>query len=281
VRLCRFGDDRLGLVDGEAVHDVTAIREAVPPLDGAGDALFAALPGLESEIRALAARAPAVALSEVRLLAPARPGKIVAAPVNYLDHLNEVHEDSELHHGMLINEIRRAGLFLKAPSSLIGPSDRVRQRFLDRRTDHEIELAVVIGTRADRVAPDRALDHVAGYCIGLDITLRGPEERSFRKSIDTYTVLGPWLTTPDEFGPPTDAGLRLDVSGEPRQRANTRDLILSVAELIAFASAFYTLHPGDVLLTGTPAGVGPIRPGDVIAAEIDRLGALSIPVEAA
>ena len=157
----------------------------------------------------------------------------------------------------------------------------MKQRFLDRRTDHEVELALVIGKTASNVSKAEALDYVAGYCIGLDITLRGPEERSFRKSIDTYTVLGPWLVTPDEFGLPTDVGLRLDVNGEPRQDANTRDLILSVVDLIEFASSFYTLHPGDVIITGTPEGVGPIRPGDTMNANVDRIGELHVRVEAA
>ncbi len=279
MRLCRFDDDRLGLVDGETVRDVTAALDGLPAHDDG--ALFGALDSLRPRIEAAGRGAEPRPLAGVRLQPPVRPGKIVAAPVNYISHLNEVHDDPELHHGQLINEIHKAGLFLKAPSSLIGPSDSVRQRFLDRRTDHEVELAVVIGKTADRVAESGALDHVAGYCIGLDITLRGPEERSFRKSIDTYTVLGPWLVTADAFGAPTDVGLRLDVSGEPRQDANTRDLILSVARLIAFASSFYTLNPGDVILTGTPDGVGPIRPGDVINASIDRIGSMSIPVVAA
>ena len=283
MKLCRFDDDRLGVVDGQAVRDVTAVLEALPANNDARcDPFFAALDLLRPRIEALAREATPRPLAGVRLLSPAaRPGKIVAAPVNYTKHLDEAQGDAELHHGNLINEIHKAGVFLKAPSSLIGPSDSVRQRFLDRRTDHEVELAVVIGRTADRVSRADALSHIAGYCIGLDITLRGPEERSFRKSIDTYTVLGPWLVTPDEFGAPTDVGLRIDVSGEPRQDANTRDLILSVAELIAFASSFYTLYPGDVLLTGTPEGVGPIRPGDVMNASIDRIGAISIPVEAA
>jgi 2-keto-4-pentenoate hydratase/2-oxohepta-3-ene-1,7-dioic acid hydratase in catechol pathway len=279
MRLCRFDDDRLGVVQDDRVLDVTAVLDGGSTEAGP---FFARFDALRPRIEAALAAAPARPLAAVRLLEPvSRPGKIVAAPVNYLNHLNEVHADAELHHGMLINEIRKAGVFLKAPSSLIGPSDAVRQRFLDRRTDHEVELALVVGRTADNVSAGRALEYVAGYCIGLDITLRGPEERSFRKSIDTYTVLGPWLVTADEFGAPTDVGLRIDVNGEPRQDANTRDLVLSVAELIAFASSFYTLHPGDVLLTGTPEGVGPIRPGDVMNASLDRVGAMSVRVEAA
>jgi 2-keto-4-pentenoate hydratase/2-oxohepta-3-ene-1,7-dioic acid hydratase in catechol pathway len=209
------------------------------------------------------------------------PSKIVAAPVNYRKHLNEVNESAELHHGNQINEIHRAGLFLKSPGSLIGAADCVKLRHLDRRNDHEVELAVIIGRRADRVRKEDAFGFVAGYAIGLDMTLRGPEERSFRKSIDTYTVLGPWMVTPDELDDPSALDLALDVNGEPRQRANTRDLILSIAELIAFSSSFYTLEPGDILLTGTPDGVGPVVPGDVISASIQDIGAIEIRVEAA
>jgi 2-keto-4-pentenoate hydratase/2-oxohepta-3-ene-1,7-dioic acid hydratase in catechol pathway len=286
MRLCRFGEDRLGVVEGDSVKDVTSVLCGLPALPAGaaprGDPVIAALPGLRAKIEAAAAAAPARPLSEVRLLPPiAQPGKIVAAPVNYRAHLDEATGDAELHHGNTINEIRRAGLFLKAPSSLIGPADVVAQRFLDRRTDHEVELVAVIGKTAARVSAEAALEHVAGYCIGLDITLRGPEERSFRKSIDTYSVLGPWMVTADAFGAPVDVGLRLSVGDEPRQAANTRDLILSVADLIAFASSFYTLHPGDLLYTGTPEGVGPIRPGEAMRAEIDRLGAMTVGVRAA
>lgn len=278
MRLCRFDDDRLGLVDGETVRDVTAAADGLPV---GGPDFYAALNEILPRVEAAARDVAPLPLSGVRLLAPVRPGKIVAAPVNYLDHLSEAETDAGIHHGVKILEIQAVGLFLKAPSSLIGPSETIRQRFLDRRTDHEVELAVVIGKTANEVAEADALAHVAGYCIGLDITLRGPEERSFRKSIDTYTVLGPWIVTAGAFGAPTDVGLRLHVGDEPRQDANTRDLILSVAKLIAFASSFYTLHPGDVILTGTPEGVGPIRPGDVINASIDRIGSISIPVAAA
>ena len=282
MRLCRFDDDRLGVVDGDVVKDVTSVLADLPAAHPLADPFYAALDSLRPRIEAAARQAPGKPLSQVRLLSPvAQPAKMVAAPVNYINHLNEVNESAELHHGVLINEIHRCGVFLKAPSSLIGPSDVIRQRFLDRRTDHEVELAVVIGKTATNVRAADALSYVAGYCIGLDITLRGPEERSFRKSIDTYSVLGPWLVTADEFGAPVDVGLKLDVNGQPRQDANTRDLILGVAELIEFASSFYTLYPGDVIFTGTPEGVGPIRPGDVINASVDRIGELHIQVEAA
>lgn len=112
------------------------------------------------------------------------------------------------------------------------------------------------------------------------MTLRGPEERSLRKSIDGYTVLGPWMVTADEFRDPADVGRELRVSGEPRQKARTKDLILSLPELIAFASSFYTLQPGDILMTGTPEGVGPVKPGDTMRASIERIGAMDVSVTA-
>ena len=133
----------------------------------------------------------------------------------------------------------------------------------------------------DLLRPGDALDHVAGYCIGLDMTIRGPEERSLRKSLDSFTVLGPWMVTRDEFPKPTAIGLSITVNGEPRQDANTRDLVINVADLIAYASSFYTLMPGDVLLTGTPEGVGPVQPGDVMEAAIDHIGSMTVRVRAA
>jgi 2,4-diketo-3-deoxy-L-fuconate hydrolase len=285
MRLCRFNNNRLGLVRGDEVADVTAGLEALPahryPLPR-HDPLIAHLGELRAGIAAAAERARPIPLATLDLLSPiANPGKIVAAPVNYKKHLEEARADAAIHHQKQVEEIQKIGLFLKASSSVVGPSEGIAVRHPDRRTDHEIELAVVIGARADRVAKERAFDHVAGYCIGFDITVRGPEERSLRKSIDGYTVLGPCLVTADEVKDPAALDLELKVNGETRQRANTRDLIIPIPELIAFASSFYTLMPGDVLLTGTPEGVGPIQPGDVLDASIAEIGAMRVLVRAA
>src|SRR5215471_3453534 len=282
MRLCRFAPDRLGLVCGDEVLDVTAALEALPahryPLPR-HDPLIAHLADLREGIRAAAERAKPVPLSGLALLSPiANPGKIVAAPVNYKKHLEEARADATIHHQKQVEEIQKIGLFLKASSSVVGPSEGIAVRHPDRRTDHEIELAVVIGARADRVAKEHAFEHVAGYCIGFDITVRGPEERSLRKSIDGYTVLGPWFVTADEINDPASLDLELKVNGETRQRANTRDLIIPIPELIAFASSFYTLMPGDVLLTGTPEGVGPIARGDVLDASISNIGMMQVRV---
>ena len=172
-------------------------------------------------------------------------------------------------------------MFLKATSSLVGAGEGIALRAPDRRTDHEIELAFVIGRTASRVSRADALGYVAGYAIGLDISIRGTEDRSFRKSPDTYSVLGPWLVTADEIADPGALDLEITVNGERRQQSSTRNMILGVAELIEMASAFYTLHPGDVVFTGTPEGVSPIEPGDEIVATIEGIGSMSVRVRAA
>jgi 2-keto-4-pentenoate hydratase/2-oxohepta-3-ene-1,7-dioic acid hydratase in catechol pathway len=284
MKICRFNDNRLGVIDGQEVVDVTPALDAIPqyryPLP-AFDPLIGNIGKVMRRITSLRQRSPRLPLTDVRLLSPvANPGKVIAAPVNYQKHLEEVLADSNLHHDVRINHIQKAGLFLKAGSSVVGAGQGVRLRKLDRRNDHEVELAVVIGREADNVTRAEALRYVAGYCVGLDITIRGPEERSFRKSPDTYTVLGPWLTTADEIGNPGALNLQLFVNGECRQKSNTSDLILGVAELIELASSFYTLQPGDVILTGTPEGVSPIRPADVISASVEQLGMVTVGVSA-
>jgi len=177
--------------------------------------------------------------------------------------------------------IHSAGVFLKASSSLVGPGEGIAVRKPDRRTDHEVELAFVIGRRASNVSRVDALQYVAGYAIGLDITIRGSEDRSLRKSPDSYSVLGPWLVTADEIPDPGTLDLEISVNGQQRQQSNTRYLILGVAELIELASSFYTLEPGDVVFTGTPEGVSPIEPGDRIVATIERVGTMEVAVRAA
>ena len=169
-------------------------------------------------------------------------------------------------------------LFMKATTAITGIFDELALPPGSTQVDHEVELALVIGRTAKDVSAAAAFDCVAGYCIGLDMTIRGPEERSLRKSPDSYCVLGPWLATPDEVGDPGSLQVSITVNGEPRQDAGTSDLILGVGELIAWASSFYTLHPGDVLLTGTPQGVGPVKPGDTMQARIDRIGAMQVKV---
>ncbi|MFT8243794.1 fumarylacetoacetate hydrolase family protein [Roseomonas sp. BN140053] len=285
MKLCFFNEGRFGVVEGDLVKDVSSVLDRLPnfrPPLPRFDPVIAALPELLPAIRDAAAAATGVPLASVRLLPPVgNPGKVVAAPVNYVAHLDEAIAEPETFSAAHVRKIQESGLFLKATSSIIGVQDPVTLRFPDRRNDHEIELVAIIGKAGTNISEADALDHVAGYTLGLDMTLRGPEERSFRKSIDSYTVLGPWLVTADEFGDPADVEIFLEVNGEHRQKARTKDLILSVRALIAFASSFYTLQPGDVLMTGTPEGVGPVRPGDTIRAGVERIGTVEVSVTGA
>lgn len=287
MKLARFGDERLGLVDGTTLKDVTAALDVLPafryPLPSY-DVMIANLDRVKERACALSKAASPVPLSSVKLLSPvANPGKVVGAPVNYQKHLNEVREQAELHHNNAGHTapIHTAGVFLKAGSSVVGPSEGIALRKLDRRNDHEVELGFVIAKEARNVPASEALTYIAGYVIGLDITIRGPEERSLRKSVDSYTVVGPWLVTPDEIGNPGELDLQIAVNGETRQSSNTKYLILDCAHLIEYASSFYTLYPGDIVITGTPEGVSAIQPGDTIVATIEKIGTMEVAVREA
>src|SRR6478672_2558678 len=280
MKICRFNHDRLGLVTDDGVYDVTNALGKLPAVHypfPRHDALIAHLAALRPEMERLTKNHRPTPVDKVKLLSPvANPGKVIAAPVNYKKHLEEALADKGIHHGNLIGEIHKVGMFLKATSSVVGCGEGVALVHTDRRNDHEVELAVVIGKRVRNITAADAPACIAGYCIGLDMTIRGPEERSMRKSPDSYCVLGPWLATPDEVGEPGNLQVSITVNGEPRQDASTSDLILGVGELIAWGSSFYTLHPGDVILTGTPQGVGPVRPGDTMRARIDRIGTMQV-----
>ena len=285
MQLCRFNDHQLGLVQGDEVLDVTAALKVLPayryPLP-TYDLLIANLAAICAEAKRIVSSESGVtrrALADLKLLSPvANPGKVIAAPVNYLKHLQEARLDKGIHHKNQIDEIQRVGLFLKASSSIEGASAGVTIARTDRRNDHEIELVAVIGKAGRNIPAANALEHVAGYCVGLDMTVRGPEERSMRKSPDGYTVLGPYLTTADEISDANNLDLVIAVNGEVRQHANTRDLIMNVAALIEFASSFYTLQPGDILMTGTPEGVSQVFPGDRMTAEITGLGCMLVDI---
>ena len=283
MKICYFNGNRLGVVDGELVYDVSSVLESLPaqrPPFPRHDLVIANLPDLMPKMREAMKGAATVAVSEARFDAPVgNPGKVMGAPVNYLAHQQEAEADPATFQVAQVKRVAEIGLFLKATSSIVGVSEGVTVSFPDRRTDHEVELTVIIGKGGRNIAAEDALDHVAGYTIGLDMTVRGPEERSLRKSVDSYTVLGPWMVTADEFGDPADVPLSLKVNGEPRQDSRTSDLLMSVRSLIAFSSTFYRLEPGDVLMTGTPDGVGPVLPGDTITATIERIASLDIPVK--
>lgn len=271
--LATYDDGRVGLVAGQEIADVTEeVRSATTP-SGHG-LMLDVIRGWDDVGPALTrgaerARRP---LASVRLRAPVpAPTKVVAAPVNYLDHMSEMSVDSH---------VSSLGVFLKAPSSVLDPGGTIQLPYTDRRFDQEGELAVVIGRQARHVTVDAALDHVFGYTGLMDITMRGGEDRSTRKSFDTFTPLGPWLATREEFGPPDAVELRCSVNGDLRQHANTHELIWDVPKLVAYVSSVMTLEPGDVIATGTPAGVGPIQAGDTVELVLSGIGTLRTAVAA-
>jgi 2,4-didehydro-3-deoxy-L-rhamnonate hydrolase len=274
MKICRFNDSRIGLVRDTTVHDVTRL---VP--ETGREPVLAAKEELASVSERDLARMPTQPLDSVALLAPIRmPRKILAAPDNYQVHAAEMHDDPAVSFGRTVMPLDQAGLFLKAPSSLTGPSGGIVRRFPKRRTDYEVELVAIVGKDASNVEPEHALDVLAGYAIGLDVTMRGPEDRSFRKSIDSYTVVGPWMTSAETIPDPRALLMSLRLNGELRQRTILSDMIVHVRNLVAYASKFGTLNPGDMIFTGTPAGVGPIKGGDVILAEISDIGKMEVTV---
>jgi 2-keto-4-pentenoate hydratase/2-oxohepta-3-ene-1,7-dioic acid hydratase in catechol pathway len=289
MKLCRYDNDRMGVVRGDLVHDVTEaqaeIRKSMP-FAMKGDAVIAALPQWRERIERMADKSAGKPLASVKLLPPvARPTKLTCAPTNYQAHIEEMAKASQQPGSQIVrsqsSKILEAGMFLKANSALVGPSEGITVRFPERRTDHEVELVMVIGTAGSDISQAKALDHVAGYCLGLDMTVRGREDRSFRKSVDGYAVLGPWFVTADEIPDPDAVPISLTVNGEKRQDSNTSQLIYNCRRLIEFASEFYALYPGDLLYTGTPEGVGPVKPGDVIVCRsAPALGELTIKVRA-
>ncbi len=277
MRFCRYDNDRLGVVQGTDVLDVSAALSEIPtqrwPI-ALGDPLIVHWDKVSVAIKALLPNAPRKPIASVKLYSPVpNPTKIVNAPINYHDHIAESKKDSVISAGRTnLTHISDWGLFLKANSALIGFGEEIKLRFDTRRNDFECELAVIIGKTANRVSYDDALDYVFGYSLGLDMTSRGKELQCWRKSIDTFAVCGPWVTTKDEVPDPNMLDLKLWQNGELRQNSNTSLLVYNVNKLIEYASSFYTLHPGDIIFTGTPAGVGPVQPGDVLKPSIQSVG---------
>jgi 2,4-diketo-3-deoxy-L-fuconate hydrolase len=289
MQLCRFNHDRLGIVEAGHVCDITAAIAELPPARWAGppgDPLIVHLHAILESAHRLRATAPRHALASVSLHSPiTQPSKIMAAPANYKLHVAQDTKDPGVDQGVhakalegVDRPVDKYGLFLKASSSIAGAYEGVEVVFPDRRTDHEIELAVVIGKAGREISRANAMQHVAGYTIGLDMTVRGVEERSYRKSPDSYTVLGPAFVTADEIADPHALTLSLWVNGERRQHSSTGAMTVDIPDLIEFASRVYTLHPGDVILTGTPEGVGPVVPGDTVKVACDQLGEMSFSV---
>ncbi|MBT5048647.1 MAG: fumarylacetoacetate hydrolase family protein [Rhodospirillaceae bacterium] len=281
MKICRFDDNRLGLVDGDTIIDVTAAIDVLPALRWSfpmGDPLILHWDAILPAIEAAAPSGTRHKLDEVRLLSPiANPGKIIGIAGN---RKNRHSEKLDFGPGVPVGTSRNDGdparMFIKANSALVGPSDGVALRFLDRRNDPEAEFTIIIGRTCTDITVADALDYIVGYCIGMDMTLRGAESASSRKSIDGYAVLGPWMVTADEIPDPDNISIALSVNGESLQDSNTSDMMFGIAEVVAHASTFYTLHPGDVIMAGSPLGFEPVVPGDVMVADFERIGRMEI-----
>ena len=273
MKIARFNEGRIGIVVGEELLDVTDVVGVDPqqwPPVGAVQ-MIAAWTQLRAKVEAALASAPRLALSAVRLLTPVPwPNKVIAYPVNYNDHGQEMQANYRATH---------QGFFLKPASSRCGGSDVIELPDLPgREVHHEAELGIIIGKSGRNVRREDWQEYVFGYACLMDMVVRGREERVFRKAYDTFCPVGPWITTADEVSDPANLAMKLWVNDELRQSANTRDLVLDIPGMIEMAASVMTLEPGDIIATGTPAGVGRIVDGDVVRIRIDQLGEMSMKV---
>lgn len=278
MRIARFDEGRVGVVVGDEavgleIVDVTEVlgldlREW-PSV--AANRLIAAWPRDADALAAAVETGARRPLSSVVLRTPVPwASKVIAYPVNYHDHGREMQAGYRA---------SNQGFFLKPPSSLSGAGEPVVLPVVPgREVHHESELAIIIGKGGRDIPRDEWHEHVFGYACLLDMVVRGREERVFRKAFDTFCPVGPWITTADEVPDPTRLDMRLWVNGELRQSANTRDLVLDIPGMVEMASNVMTLQPGDIIATGTPAGVGPVVDGDRMRISIEHVGEMTVDV---
>lgn len=281
MKLASFNYGRIGVVDGDGVAEITDLLQYDPtnwPPVGMLR-LIANFSTLQPRIADRIADSKRLRLDQVKLNCPvAWPNKIVAFPANYHAHIDEMKAGP----GLISKfDAGGQGFFLKASSSLSGPQEPiVLPAISDREVHHECELAIIIGKGGRDIAKEAAIEHIFGYACLVDVVVRGKEERVMRKSFDTFCPMGPYITTSDEIECHDAIALELTINGELRQKANTRDLIVGIPEMIEMASSVMTLHPGDVIASGTPAGVGPIKAGDVLTIRIAGVGEMNLDIVA-
>lgn len=249
------------LPDGDVYYGLVA-DEHFQPLHGSP---------FDRPLDALTAAGRPAPLASVRLLAPCQPSKVICIGRNYVEHAAE--------HGVDVPS--EPLIFLKPPSAVVGPGEAVLLPALSQKVEHEAELVAVIGRRARGLTLDNALEAVLGYTCGNDVTARDLQRRdgqwSRAKGFDTFCPLGPWIETGLDW---RGQQVQCLVNDEVRQSGSTADMVFGVAELLVYVSAVMTLEPGDVLMTGTPSGVSPLRPGDQMVVSISGIGTLSSPVRA-
>jgi len=273
MKIATFNGGRIGLVRGDRVVDISDLVDYTPgewPPIGM-NRLILNFTDIAAQIEHRGQTAEGQPLADVRLEAPVPwPSKVVAYPVNYHDHGQEMGASYRATH---------QGFFLKPPSSICGPADVIELPDVPgREVHHESELGIIIGRQARNISKAEWQDYVFGYTCLLDMVVRGKEERVFRKAYDTFCPTGPWVVTASNIADPTNLNMRLWVNDEIRQEANTRDLVLDIPGMVEMAAAVMTLYPGDIIATGTPAGVGPVKHGDTVRIAIDEVGEMSLAV---
>jgi 2-keto-4-pentenoate hydratase/2-oxohepta-3-ene-1,7-dioic acid hydratase in catechol pathway len=293
MKICQYNDHQVGAVVDEKVY---AIGDALVKAGHvhSGYTMLEVIEALGSHDDAMACARDAaqgtsgVPAGHVKLLAPIyNPGSIWAAAANYKAHQEEMNAkagrfDRAKHNkdGLM------AEFFLKPTSSIIGPGDTILLPKISRDVDFECELCAVIGRRARYVTEEQALEYVFGYTICWDISQRDPwgrgipNTRSIRKGFDTFTALGPWIATKDEVGEPQNLSIHVEQNGKPAMTAHTSDMICGLREQIRFLTSCLTLRPGDLITTGTPAGVKKLGDGDHLEGAIERIGMMELHVRA-
>jgi 2-keto-4-pentenoate hydratase/2-oxohepta-3-ene-1,7-dioic acid hydratase in catechol pathway len=292
MKLCQYDEHQAGAVRGDRVFPVGAalvaaghlrqgytMQEVVEALASRPEAMQCAREALGGE--------KSFPLGSVTLLAPIEnPPSIWAAAANYKAHAAEMLAASGgPDRSRLGKDDLMAEFFLKPSSSIIGPGGTIVLPKISKDVDYEAELCAVISTRARRVSEAQALEHVFGYTICWDISQRDPwgrgrqNTRNIRKGFDSFTALGPWIVTRDELPEPQDVRIEVELNGRPAMTAHTSDMICGLRDHIRFLSNVLTLRPGDLITTGTPAGVAKLAPGDKLRGRIERIGEMTLNVE--
>jgi len=291
MKICHYNEHEAGVVEGERVHPIGPTLVAAGHVRQ-GYTMQEVIDVLANEPAAMqcarqALKGKSAALAEVKLLAPIEnPPSLWCAAANYKDHQAEMKAASGgPDRADFTKDDLMAEFFLKPSSSIIGPGGAIVLPRIAKHVDYECELCVVIGKKARHVSEAQALDYVFGYTLCWDISQREPwgrnrqNTRNIRKGFDTFTALGPWIVTRDELPEPQDTRIEVELNGKHVMTAHTRDMICGVRDHIRFLSSVLTLRPGDLITTGTPAGVAKLAPGDKLKGRIERIGEMTLVVE--
>ena len=292
MKICHYNSNQAGVVVGDQVYNIgdalikAGLARQCYTMVEIVDALVNN-PTAMQIARDAAQGSGAVALSSVKLLAPIQnPGSLWAAAANYYAHRAEMVERmGSANRPVIDKDDLMAEFFLKTTSSIIGPGDTIRLPKISKLVDFECELCAVIGKPARKVSEDQALDHVFGYMMCWDISQRDPwgkgkqNTRNIRKGFDTFSALGPWIVTKDEVGEPQNLSIKVLQNGKEVMTAHTSDMICGLREHIRFLSSGLTLRTGDLITTGTPAGVSKLNHGDHLHGTLEKVGSMELHVK--